>query len=151
MGMANERKPWGYIRVEVDHHVEELELIRQTSESRLQCLGSVYIYLRDMSETNWHCNSLQNKRNMELYERTENGSLERDYSDDESDEGDEGVGWSCCVHCGTSLHVDGKDVCPWWNQQDKEDARKSGAAAMRKMAKPKKKSRRGKGAKRGEK
>jgi hypothetical protein len=87
LGMANERKPWAYIWVEVDHHVEELELIRQTSESRLQCLGSVYIYLRDISETNWHCNSLQNKRNMELYERTNNGSLEKDYSDDESDDG----------------------------------------------------------------
>jgi hypothetical protein len=88
MGMANEQKPWEYIRVEVDHHVEELELIRQTSECRLQCLGAVYIYLRDMSEKTWHYNSLQSKRNMELYSRTTGTSWDRDESDDESEEGD---------------------------------------------------------------
>jgi hypothetical protein len=145
MDMANEQKPWAYIRVEVDHHVEELELIRQTSKCRLQCLGSVYIYLRDMSEKNWHCNSLQNKRNMELYDRTEGVSGVEDESDDESDtEG--GVSWACCVHCGTCHHVGGKETCPW-SLQDKDDAKKSGAAAMRKLAKPKKKLRGGKGAK----
>jgi hypothetical protein len=82
---------------------------------------------------------------MELYSRTAGASWNRDDSDDESEEGDD-IGWSCCAHCGTCLHVGGKEMCPW-NQQDKDDARKSGAAAMRKMAKPKKKSRGGKGAK----
>jgi hypothetical protein len=84
MGMANEQRPWAYIRVEVDHHVKELDLIRQTSECCLQCLRSVYIYLRDMSEKNWHCNSLQSKRNMELYDHTEGVSGVDDESDDEA-------------------------------------------------------------------
>jgi hypothetical protein len=146
MGLANERRPWSYIRVEVDHHVEELDLIRQTSECRLQCLGSVYIYLRDMSDKTWHCNALQSKRNMEMYERTEGGGYEGNDSDDESDGDDDTESWLGCVHCGTCLHVGGKDDCPW-NQQDKAEAKKSGAAAIRKMAKPKKKSRGGKGKK----
>jgi hypothetical protein len=83
---------------------------------------------------------------MELYDRTEGGSPERYDSEDDSDDDEDNVGWSCCAYCGTCLHVGGKEVCPW-SPQDKDDARKSGAAAMRKMAKPKKKSRGGKGAK----
>jgi hypothetical protein len=147
--------------VEVDHHVEELELICQSSECRLQCIGAVYIYLRDMANKNWHCNSLQNKRNMELYERTtgrvgpregniRGGGYDKDDSDDDSEDDKDFDGWACYGHCGTYLHSGGKELCPW-SQQTKDEARKSGGAAMRKLAKPKKKTRGGKGKKKDDK
>jgi hypothetical protein len=48
LGLATtENVPWSYVQVEIDHHVEELEMIRNTQDSRIQALFSNYAYLRD--------------------------------------------------------------------------------------------------------
>ena len=42
MGLAITDAPWSYVQVEIDHHVEEMEVIRNTQDSRLQALCSLY-------------------------------------------------------------------------------------------------------------
>jgi hypothetical protein len=44
---TTENVPWAYVQVEIDHHVEELELLRNTQDSRLQALCANYTYVRD--------------------------------------------------------------------------------------------------------
>ena len=38
MGLSSGGAPWDYVKMELDHHVEELALIRATSNSRLQVI-----------------------------------------------------------------------------------------------------------------
>ncbi len=43
LGLATtENVPWAYVQVEIDHHAEELELLRNTHDSRLQALCAHY-------------------------------------------------------------------------------------------------------------
>jgi hypothetical protein len=69
LGLCTAGAPWEYAQVELEHHVEELEIIRNTQDSRLQALCALYAYLRDGASVNWHSASLQYKRNLEMFVR----------------------------------------------------------------------------------
>jgi hypothetical protein len=69
MGLFSAGAPWDYVKMELDHHVEELDLIRSTADSRLQAILFLYAYLRDGQNKNWHSDSLQYKRNMDIFAR----------------------------------------------------------------------------------
>jgi hypothetical protein len=100
-----------------DHHAEELEIIRDTSEYRSQCLCLIYSYLRDNHGSGWFSAALQSKRNMELLKGM--GSVSSEASG------------GACIKCGgTTLHTGGKQECPWKNAKD-GDARRKG---LRKLA-----------------
>jgi viroplasmin and RNaseH domain-containing protein len=116
---------WLFVKVELDHHVEELELIRSIADSRIQAICSLYAYLRDGHQSGWYSSSLQAKRNMELFGKV--GSSQSSVSTAMTD-GDAGP--SCCIKCGTCLHLGGSPNCPWANLPDAQ-ARKSGTKALR--------------------
>jgi hypothetical protein len=121
---------WDFVKVELDHHVEEMELIRSTADSRLQAICLLYAYLRDGHQGGWYSSSLQSKRNLELYGKvisppSAGSSITTNsiaYQDD--------TGPSCCFKCATCLHLGGSANCPWANLSDIQ-ARKSGAKALR--------------------
>jgi hypothetical protein len=117
--------------VEIEHHVEEMEIIRNTHDSRLQCMCGVYCYLRDGQLNNWHSNSLQYKRNMDVYSKvSDTGSVAS---------GTEEYGnISClppatCAKCKSCLHGGGQAHCPWGHLGD-ERARKGADKALHKLS-----------------
>jgi hypothetical protein len=59
--------PWEYVQVEIDHHVEELEVIDNTHDSRLQALCGIYAYLYDGQAGSWHSTSLKVKENAQVF------------------------------------------------------------------------------------
>jgi hypothetical protein len=101
MGLASSEVPWSYVQVEIDHHVEELDLIRSSADSRTQAILSLYCYLRDGVASNWHSSSLQYKRNLDAMVGGYGGLGEQDSSP------------LLCTKCQTSLHSRGKGSCPW--------------------------------------
>jgi hypothetical protein len=118
MGLATtENVPWSYVQVEIDHHVEELDLIRNSQDSRIQAMLGLYAYLRDGVATNWHSSSLQYKRNLDTMALC----------------GGEPQGRDClpltCAKCQTALHSGGKGNCPWRNLSD-ASAKKKGATVL---------------------
>jgi hypothetical protein len=116
---------WDFVKVELDHHIEEMELIRSTADSRLQAICALYAYLRDGHQGGWYSSSLQSKRNMELFGKV--GSSPSSVSSTFTD-GDAGP--SCCMKCATCLHLGGSSNCPWANLPDAQ-AKKAGAKALR--------------------
>jgi hypothetical protein len=131
LGLATSDARWEYTKVEIEHHVEEMEIIRNTHDSRLQCLCGLYCYLRDGQLNNWHSNSLQYKRNMDVYSKvSDTGSVAS---------GTEEYGnMSClppatCAKCKSCLHGGGRAHCPWGHLRDKR-ARKEAAKALRKLS-----------------
>jgi hypothetical protein len=66
MEMAtSQNDSWDFVKVELDHHVDELELIcSSTAHSRLQAICTLFTYLRDGHQGGWYSSSLQSKRNM---------------------------------------------------------------------------------------
>jgi viroplasmin and RNaseH domain-containing protein len=118
MGLASSEVPWSYVQVEIDHHVEELDLIRSSADSRIQAILSLYCYLRDGVASNWHSSSLQYKRNL-----------------DAMIVGNAGMGSGrdssplLCTKCQTSLHSGGKGNCPWRMLADAA-ARKKGSTVL---------------------
>jgi hypothetical protein len=117
MGLASSEVPWSYVQVEIDHHVEELDLIRSSADSRIQAILSLYCYLRDGVSSNWHSSALQYKRNL-----------------DAMIGGGGGVGGGdssplLCTKCQTSLHSGGKGNCPWRALSDSV-ARKKGSTVL---------------------
>jgi hypothetical protein len=131
LGLATtENVPWSYVQVEIDHHVEELEMIRNTQDSRIQALFSIYAYLRDGHAGSWHSTSLQYKRNTEIYTRV------ADQDDYEKPAGVvEGFNKSFpgCQHCGTLIHTGGRAQCPW-KKLSKKNAKLKANAALQCMA-----------------
>ena len=128
MGLSSGRAPWDYVKMELDHHVEELALIRATFDSRLQAILFLYAYLRDGQDKNWHSDSLQYKRNMDICSRQNDGV------------GFSGGGESIventsgpCPKCSSSLHSGGRDNCPWNNNSDIL-ARKQAAKVLRNLS-----------------
>jgi hypothetical protein len=118
MGLATtENVPWSYVQVEIDHHVEELDLIRSSQDSRLQALLGLYAYLRDGVATNWHSSSLQYKRNLDAMALCGSEPQGRDALP------------LTCIKCQTALHSGGKGNCPWKNLSDSV-ARKKGATVL---------------------
>ena len=123
MGLAiAESVPWSYVQLEIDHHVEELDLIRSTQDSRIQAILGLYAYLPDGVASNWHSSSLQYKRNMDaMVVGTAGGGLGRDFLP------------LTCSKCMTALHSGGKGNCPWRNLSD-ASAKKKGANVLHNWA-----------------
>jgi hypothetical protein len=96
--------------VEIDHHVEELELLRNTQDSRLQALCANYIYVRDGHAGSWHSTSLQYKRNAEIFTKVADADYCKPYSEHS---GVAVKSFPGCAHCGTIIHTGGKSQCPW--------------------------------------
>jgi viroplasmin and RNaseH domain-containing protein len=118
MGLATtEHVPWSYVQTEIDHHIEELDLIRSSQDSRLQALLGLYAYLRDGVSKNWHSSSLQYKRNLDAMALSGSEPKGRDSLP------------LTCIKCQTALHSGGKINCPWKNLSD-SGARKKGAAVL---------------------
>jgi hypothetical protein len=111
LGMATtENVPWDYVQVKIDHHVEELELLRNTQDSRLQALCANYIYLRDGHAGSWHSTSLQYKRNAEIFSKVADPDFCRPFVEHA---GSSVKAFPGCGHCGTIIHTGGKSQCPW--------------------------------------
>jgi hypothetical protein len=117
MGLASAEVPWSYVQVEIDHHVEELDLIRSSAASRFQCILCLYCYLRDGVSSNWHSSSLQYKRNLDAMAICSAGPLGRD------------VIPLMCPKCQTALHSGGRLNCPWRTLSDIA-AKKKGVAVL---------------------
>jgi viroplasmin and RNaseH domain-containing protein len=129
MEMAtSQNDSWDFVKVELDHHVDELELIRSTADSRLQAICTLYAYLRDGHQSGWYSSSLQSKRNMELFGKVTSPGSSVSTNSLYSNDGDAGP--SCCIKCGTCLHLGGSSNCPWSNLVDAQ-AKKMGAKALR--------------------
>jgi hypothetical protein len=110
---------FSYVVMEIEHHPDELEVIRDTSDYRPQCLCLNYAYLRDNHSAGWFSASLQSKRDMELLRGS--GSVCSENST------------GSCPKCGTNLHTGGRAECPWKNAKDGE-AKRKGQEALRKLA-----------------
>jgi hypothetical protein len=130
MGLLSAGAPWSYVKMEQDHHIEELDLIRTTQDSRLQALCSLYAYLRDGQNKNWHSDELQYKRNMDIFARTTEGGVPGTPEEDLSTLGGSS---SHCDKCGTNLHSGGRENCPW-NSMSNSAARKLANKFIRNMA-----------------
>jgi hypothetical protein len=123
--------PWSYIQIEIDHHVEELDLIRNTQDSSLQALCFIYCYIRDGAAGSWYSTSLQYKWNTSLYCQASGlctpGSLTSGFPGTPADDPTQ-QGAAACTYCGTILHRGGKSSCPWKNQSKKQSKRLGNAA-----------------------
>jgi len=128
MGLSSSGAPWDYVKMELDHHVEELGLIRATANSRLQAILSLYAYLRDGQNKNWHSDSLQYKRNMDIVSRHNGGA---GFSGDDGSTIESASG--LCDKCHSMLHAGGRANCPW-NSSTDPNARKLAAKALRNLA-----------------
>jgi hypothetical protein len=123
MGLASSEVPWSYVQVEIDHHVEELDLIRGSADSRIQAILSLYCYLRDGVASNWHSTSLQYKRNVDAMMIWSEGGGSRNETTNSSNPP------LACTKCQTSLHSGGRGNCPWRTLSDAA-AKKKGAAVL---------------------
>ena len=123
MGLASSEVPWSYAQVEIDHHVEELDLIRGSADSRIQAILSLYCYLRDGVASNWHSSSLQYKRNVDAMMIWSAGGTGRSETSNPSNTP------LSCTKCQTSLHAGGRGNCPWRTLSDAA-AKKKGAAVL---------------------
>jgi hypothetical protein len=109
MGLSSSGAPWDYVnKMELDHYVEELGLIRATADSWLQAILFHCAYLRDGQNKNWHSDSLQHKRNMDVFSCHNEGT---GISGD--DASNIGSALSHCPKCSSNLHTGGRANCPW--------------------------------------
>ena len=117
---------WDYIKIERDHFLEELRLVRHTADSRIHCICLQYTLLRDGYKNNWFNSTIQQSRNLmtfgspsvALKSPTELSSMSG----------------GLCPKCLTNIHGPNVDFCPWKNQSD-ENAVKNAAQALRNMGK----------------
>ena len=115
-GLSSGGAPWDYVKMELDHHVEELgliRLIRATSDLRLQAILFLYAYLRDGQDKNWHSDLLQYKRNLDIFSRQIDGV---GFSGVHASIGENTSG--PCPKCSSSLHTGGRTNCPWASSSD---------------------------------
>jgi hypothetical protein len=112
MGLSTSSVDWNYVQTEINHHCEELTLIRSVADSRIQALVHLYCYLRDGHNSSWHSSSLQALRNEELFNRGggESGSVSSGTQN----------GMMLCTKCGTTIHGGGLKACPWANLSQKK-------------------------------
>ena len=109
-----ETNGWEYVKAEKDHYTDELRLIRQTADCRLQCLCQTYIFLRNGNDKNWFNTSVQQERNQSWFK------------------GSGMMGVPVCGKCGTSIiHGSDSTTCPWKHLTDK-GARERASTFLRK-------------------
>jgi hypothetical protein len=128
LGLATtEKVPWSYVQVELDHHVEELETLRNTHDSRLQVLCANYVYLREGQAGSWHSTGLQYKRNAQIFTKV---AETQEYCMPAFAEGSGGAlqSYVGCMHCGTMIHTGGKAQCPWKGLSKKKAKLKANSA-----------------------
>jgi hypothetical protein len=122
---------WSYVTIEIDHHVEELELIRTLADSRIHAICSLFCYLRDGKDKGWYSTTIAAAKLEDFPSPSSNRFSDFQpalYPEIEAPE------MSTCKHCRTTcLHPGGMEACPWRNQSH-ENARKSGAKALRNLA-----------------
>jgi hypothetical protein len=114
MGLVNSQVKWEYVQTEIQHHVEEMALIRATVDSQIQAMMFLYCYLRDAHMAGWQSKSLQAQRDVELF----TSCNERNNEDSDSDEEEVrevSNKWEICPKCGTTLHSGRIRACPWGN------------------------------------
>ncbi len=128
LGLATTKKvPWSYVQVELDHHVEELETLRNTHDSRLQVLCANYVYLREGQAGSWHSTGLQYKRNAQIFTKV---AETQEYCMPAFAEASGGAlqSYVGCMHCGTMIHTGGKAQCPWKGLSKKKAKLKANSA-----------------------
>ena len=111
---------WAYAKTGVVFHAKKLVDIRSSAMSRLNCLVSTYIYLRDARVNLFNAPALQEKRNIHLF--TEMEKLEQCVSI---------VSAPKCPKCGgdSRVHPAGRSNCPFKSLKD-ATARQRAAAVM---------------------
>jgi hypothetical protein len=129
---------WAYVIPELDHHVEEMELLRTLADSRIHAICSLYCYLRDCKNQSWYSTSIQQKRNVAMVtgeQRTTKPQFPPFTESETTSTSAKSPGMAalCCIKCHTCLHTGGSEACPWKNQSD-ENARKAGAKALKNLA-----------------
>jgi hypothetical protein len=122
MGLSTSSVDWNYVQTEINHHCEEMTLIRSVSDSRTQALVHLYCYLRDGHQSSWHSASLQAIRNEELFNRGGGESC--------GDASGTQAGLTLCSKCGTTIHGAGLKACPWANLSQKK-AKAAAAKSLR--------------------
>jgi hypothetical protein len=112
-------------------------LEREASGDAIQCLFcmcSLFCYLRDGKDKSWYSTTIQQKRNLAMANTVPTSPSDRfpppqlaPYLDADPPE------MGTCKHCRTCLHPGDLESCPWRNQSN-DNARKSGAKALRNLA-----------------
>jgi hypothetical protein len=129
MGLSSSGAPWDHLKMELDHHVEELGLIQATANSWLQAILFLCPCLRDGQDKNWHSDSLQHKRNMDIFSCHNEGT---GVSGDDASTIDSAS--SHCPKCSSNLHTGGRATnCPRSTSSDPA-AKKLAAKALRNLA-----------------
>jgi hypothetical protein len=129
---------WDYVAPELDHHVEEMELLRTLADSRIHAIGGLYCYLRDCKDQSWYSTTIQQKRNVAMMTGV-SPRVKRQFPPSASDIQNHSDGRStgltalCCLKCHTCLHTGGAAECPWKNQSD-DNTRKAGTKALKNLA-----------------
>jgi hypothetical protein len=126
--LAQECRWWGYITTELDHHVEEMELLCTLVDLRIHALCSLYCYLRDGKDKSWYSTTIQQQHNMNMASREgpKAGAQFPPISDDarnRSEEKASGMAALCCRKCHTCLHTGGDSECPWKKPNGRECTR----------------------------
>jgi hypothetical protein len=93
----------------------------------------LYAYSRDGQNKNWHFDSLQYKRNMDIFAHHGDGVSPVGMSGDDVSTLESTPGH--CPKCGTGLHSGGKANCPWGSMSDTQ-AKKNANKVIRNMANP---------------
>lgn len=127
---------WSYVTMEIDHHVEELGMLRTMADSRIHAICLLFCYLRDGKDKSWYSTIIQQKRNLAVAKSEAFSSPSSDRFSDRQPSSYpeiEAPEMGICKHCRTCLHPGGMEACPWRNQSP-DNARKSGAKALRNLA-----------------
>jgi viroplasmin and RNaseH domain-containing protein len=126
---------WHYITTELDHHAEEMSLLRTLADTRIHAICSLYGYLRDCKDKNWYSTTIQQQRNVAMVSQIIPATGTRSFPAPVTPASNRGTGMAalCCRKCRTCLHTGGEEECPWKNQTD-ENARASGAKALKSLA-----------------
>jgi hypothetical protein len=129
---------WNYIATELDHHIEEMELLRTLADSRIHAICGLYCYLRDCNDKSWYSTTIQQKRNVAMMTGvpprvTQQFPHIASDTQNQSEGRSTGMAALCCMKCHTCLHTGGAAECPWKNQSD-DNARKAGTKALKNLA-----------------
>lgn len=115
---------WEETQRQIDHYTKEWVLIRSQSASRLMALCHIYVALRDGHDALWLSPILEAEKVTALF-------LEVAQLKSGGTGGGRGAGGTVCGHCHIGIH--GSHPCTWGSSTPAE-ARKKGAALLRKLA-----------------
>jgi hypothetical protein len=127
-----------HFATELDHHIEEMELLRTLANSRIHAICGLYCYLRDCKDKSWYSTAIQQKCNVTMItgESPRNKTQFPPTSSEfprASENQSTGMAALCCMKCHTCLHTGGAGECPWKNQTV-DNANKAGSKALKNLA-----------------